>query len=134
MERVEIWHPLEGYHGKYEVTKCGRVRSLDRITVTHNEYTGRIRVINFKGKELAVKPTDGYKQVCLYGKYEMFMISVHRLIAKQFIPNPTNRPCVNHIDGNKSNNNVTNLEWVTHSENQIHRCRVLYPNSLLYIW
>lgn len=66
-----------------------------------------------------LKPTitkKGYLRVDLKGKG----YSVHRLVAMAFIPNPLNKPQVNHIDGNKNNNNVKNLEWCTNSENQKH--------------
>lgn len=63
--------------------------------------------------------TGGYKQVTMsFGKPKDAY--VHRLVAEAFIPNPDNKPCVNHIDGNKHNNHVSNLEWVTDSENQKH--------------
>lgn len=63
---------------------------------------------------------DGYKSILLYkdGKYHHVLI--HRIIAISFIPNPENKPCVNHKDGDKQNNNIDNLEWVTHSENTQH--------------
>lgn len=66
----------------------------------------------------AMKPwlNGGYKCVKLNGKHE----SIHRLVAKAFIPNPENKPEVNHIDGNKQNNHVSNLEWVTSKENINH--------------
>lgn len=63
---------------------------------------------------------DGYKVVALYKNNKSTAKTVHRLVALAFIPNPENKPCVNHIDGNKQNNNIENLEWVTYSENTIH--------------
>lgn len=67
----------------------------------------------------------GYKMVnlCLDGK--MFFKTIHRLVANAFIPNPENKPCINHIDGNKQNNNVSNLEWVTQKENMQHAFKIL---------
>lgn len=61
-----------------------------------------------------------YLSIGLYLKGKRVGVSVHRLVAEAFIPNPEGKPCVNHIDGNKLNNHVSNLEWVTHSENAIH--------------
>ncbi|MGJ1516515.1 HNH endonuclease [Sphingobacterium siyangense] len=66
-----------------------------------------------------------YYCVTLSNNKNKLRISTHRLIAMLFVPNPLNKPCVNHIDGNKLNNNSYNLEWVTHSENEIHSFTVL---------
>ena len=87
--------------------------------VTHNNYvvfkTGD--VFNLHGVKLVgMVDRCGYHEVILNGK----QYRVHRLVAETFIPNPNNLPCVNHIDGNKQNNSVENLEWVTYSENTIH--------------
>lgn len=71
------------------------------------------------------KDKDGYRQVILSYKGKRKGIKVHRLIALTFIPNPDNKPMINHIDGNKTNNNVSNLEWVTNQENQDHFWRVI---------
>ena len=79
-----------------------------------------------KAKELRQlklgKSVFGYMslRVCIGKKGKIKSFLIHRLVAKAFIPNPENKPCVNHIDGNKSNNKISNLEWVTHSENMAH--------------
>lgn len=67
---------------------------------------------------------NGYYQInlCINGKCKTFMF--HRLIANAFIPNPDNLPCINHIDGNKLNNQLSNLEWVTYSDNTRHAFRM----------
>ena len=77
---------------------------------------------------------DGYCRVDLYDGFGNQSIKrVHRLVAEAFIPNPENKPQVNHIDGNKRNNDVTNLEWVTGSENMIHAYRTgLVPHHASY--
>ena len=82
---------------------------------------------NSKGRQL--KPwiaKSGYYTVelCKHGKLKSFL--VHRLIAIHFIDNPLNYPCVNHLDGDKLNNDISNLEWCTHSQNQYHA----YKNGL----
>ena len=77
------------------------------------------------GKILKHLLARGYHYISLSIDGKMIRKSVHRLVAKLFIPNPLNKPEVNHIDGNKDNNNKDNLEWVTPSENQRHRYDVL---------
>lgn len=69
---------------------------------------------------------DGYHRVTLYKDNKPKHCPVHRLVAETFIPNPENKPTVNHIDGNKANNSISNLEWSTHSENSQHA----YDNGL----
>ena len=104
----EIWKDIPHYEGKYQVSNLGNIKSL-----------------HFKHQNIQklLKPTlnsSGYYKIELYrdGKSKIFY--VHRVVASVFIPNPHNKPEVNHIDGNKLNNMVNNLEWCTISENQIH--------------
>lgn len=103
----EIWKDIAGYEGLYQINNYGDVKSLNY---------GNTK------KEKILKPhnNDGYYDVTLYkhGKHKQYKI--HRLVAQNFIPNPKNKPQVNHKDGNKINNNVNNLEWVTNSENIKH--------------
>lgn len=98
---MEIWKDIVGYEGHYEVSDCGNVRSLN---------WGNRGLT----KNLWLKPTRyGYRQVSLKGKMRL----VHRIVAEAFIPNPNNYPQINHIDENKTNNCVSNLEWCTQSQN-----------------
>ena len=101
----EEWRPIEGYEGLYEVSNTGLIRSLDRFVGNRNRIKGKILSINIK--------KGGYCSVVLskYGKMKGYQ--VHRLVAQAFIPNPDNLPQVNHIDEDKSNNCVDNLEWCT---------------------
>lgn len=116
---MEIWKDVEGYEGMYRVSSYGRVIRLERM-VTDAIGT---RVL----PETMLMCCDGtgsknktYYRVALCRNGKKENVSVHRLVARTFIPNPENKPCVNHIDGNKHNNHVENLEWVTYSENTIH--------------
>ena len=103
----EIWKPIEGTNGKYEVSNTGKVRSLNYMR---------------RGLISEIKPWNngGYRRVNLVieGKKTNFL--VHRIVAEAFIPNPENKSEVNHIDGNKNNNCVENLEWSTRNENISH--------------
>lgn len=112
----EIWESIIGYEGYYEISNCGRVRSVDRTIYFKNNKGSRF----YKGKILKQKYHNGYALVNLNKNKNMETLAVHILVAKHFLENPLNLPVVNHKDGVKSNNNVTNLEWTTQKENNIH--------------
>lgn len=110
----EVWIPIKGYEGSYEVSNKGRIRSVDRIIKDRWGYRAT------KGKVLKLKVSKvGYIQAGLTNQKVKWKL-VHRLVAIAFIPNPDNKAQVNHKDGNKQNNNDWNLEWNTPGENQIH--------------
>lgn len=112
----EVWKPIDGFDNAYEVSNYGRVRSVDRIVVRSDGLALRI-----KGQMMKIR-TDkkGYLRVYLNDRKKTKFKPIHRLVAMAFIPNPDNKPQVNHIDCDKSNNHVDNLEWCTNQENQIH--------------
>lgn len=118
----EIWKPIKDFEGLYEVSTLGNVRSIDRTIKSWNGHKD-IDVL-FKGKILKQHITRGYMAVGLCKNGKMQNIQVHRLVAKTFIPNLNNKPQVNHIDGNKHNNKVENLEWCSSSENVKHSYRI----------
>ena len=113
----EIWKPVPQCEGYYEVSNYGRIRSLDRIVVGKSgRKTPKVGKI-MKG----TIDSDGYRIVHLRCRGEDYQnVKVHRLVAKVFIPNPMNLPCVNHKDFNRSNNRVDNLEWCTVKYNHIY--------------
>ena len=113
MSLFEIWLPIKGYEGLYEISNLGRVKSLPKV---------RGRAVTGE-KILKSHVVNGYEMVMLCRNYKTFNASVHRLVAQAFIPNPKNKPHINHIDGNKANNNIENLEWCTPSENMMHAYR-----------
>lgn len=130
-QNKEVWKDIDGFDGIYEVSSLGRIRSNTRPDSIYKD--GRVYSSIKPTKILKnVLKTTGYEQVFLHLKPKAKLCLVHRLVAKAFIPNPENKPQVNHIDGNKSNNNVSNLEWVTPSENGLHAYSVLkiIPSTL----
>lgn len=103
----EIWKDVPGYEGLYEISNTGSVKSL------------------YKNKFLKQRiSTNGYWVVDLTKDHRASVKRVHRLVALTFIPAVAGKPFVNHIDGNRLNNNISNLEWCTQSENVSHAYRI----------
>ena len=112
----EIWKPVVGYEKSYSVSNFGRI--------CRNGYTKSWPIGPRKYPRMLLNPSveQGYLRVffCENGEVSVERSKVHQIVADAFIPNPYNKPYVNHIDGNKTNNRVDNLEWVTASENTRH--------------
>lgn len=106
---LEIWKQIKEYP-RYSVSNLGRVKNNNTDKVLKG-------YMDFKG----------YQRVCIHCRDEGIRkdLKVHRLVAEAFVPNPDNKPQVNHIDGNKQNNAASNLEFCTNQENQLHAYRVL---------
>ena len=112
----EIWKPITGHEGLYEVSSLGRVRSLDKEVPHRWPGYKAIR----KGRILSLaKDKDGYLTTHLYDDNVATTVKVHRLVALHFLPKLP-LPEVNHIDFNKANNLATNLEWMTGMQNTRH--------------
>lgn len=116
----EIWKDIHGYEGLYQVSNLGNVKSLH-----YGKKTDHLNWKNQPPRLLRQKvSTSGYLRVELYRPDSRKNFYVHRLVALAFIPNCENKNEVNHIDGNKLNNNADNLEWVSRSENQVHALKM----------
>lgn len=112
---MEMWKPIKNYEDSYEVSNLGRVRSNDRYTPTWNGEVFKKGVVKTLKED-----KDGYYKVWLSKNSKKKPFFVHRLVAQAFIDNFDDLPVVNHIDGDKKNNVVTNLEWCTRSYNDKH--------------
>ncbi len=116
LQSVEEWRDVPGLEGKYQASSLGRIRSLDRLVPT---CYGAKRTV--RGRVLSSRPgASGYVRIPPKVFGTQF---VHRLVAMAFIPNPHGLPVINHIDGNKANNRVENLEWCTQADNLRHAHR-----------
>ena len=106
---MEEWRDIKGYEGIYQISSEGRVKSKQRITRNNHTIKEKIR-----------KPKidkDGYCCVKLWIDGISKEYFIHRLVAQAFIPNPYNKPCIDHINTNKTDNRAENLKWCTHKEN-----------------
>ena len=127
----ETWKPVAGYEGLYEVSDLGRVRSLDMFQFRSNGWVE----CTFRVKGRVLKPYrtgkgEGYQTVELHKNGKGTNKKVHRLVAEAFIPNPEFLPEVNHIDGDKNNNVVSNLEWASGKDNMRHAYNTgLHPSG-----
>lgn len=115
----EIWKDIEGYEGLYRVSNLGRV-----LSVRFGPKTNSVPIKPAPRIMRQSRSSSGYLHVQLYKDGESSTKLVHILVARTFIPNPENKREVNHLDGDKSNNCVDNLEWSTRSENQRHAIKM----------
>ena len=114
---IETWFPIDGYGGAYEVSDHGRVRSIARTRVFTDGRTRAYPSVILAGQV----GTHGYRAVALAdGVDNTRTVVVHRLVAEAFLPEMPGKTWVNHIDGDKLNNAVSNLEWCTPKENTEH--------------
>jgi hypothetical protein len=114
---METWKDIAGYEGLYQVSNMGNVKTMSRLHRIDRPYVKQERLLN--------PPTNsvGYKQVALYRDKKGVIQSVHKLVATVFLERKPEHQVINHIDGNKLNNHVDNLEWCTYGHNQAHAIR-----------
>ena len=113
----EIWRDVVGYEGLYRVSNFGRVKSTARLIMRSNGIHQRVYE---KLMPIQIDSHTGYNRITLSKDGVSKRIGVHRMVAQAFIPNPDNLPVVNHIDWDRANNHVENLEWCTQKHNANH--------------
>lgn len=126
--KEEIWKKIKGYEEYYEISNYGKVRRIKYEDCSH------IKTHTLPYYLKPRKDKDGYLKYTLVDKMKSKSFIAHRLVAIHFIPNPENKPTVNHKDGNKLNNYVDNLEWATQKEQNKHALetglRIMKNNKL----
>jgi hypothetical protein len=115
VNQFATWVPISRLLGQYEISRAGQIRSVSRVGLDGRRLSGRT---------LKLGTRNGYKVAWARLNGETICLSIHRLVAEAFVPNPENKPEVNHKDCDKTNNAAANLEWVTKSENNAHAWRV----------
>ena len=109
---IEIWKPIAGYEGYYEISNLGRVKSVDRyITCKGHPYHVKECI-----KSIALT-ASGYPAVSLSKNSKVVQVPIHQILMKAFVPNPENKPAIDHINTIKTDNSFRNLRWVTFKEN-----------------
>lgn len=140
-ETKEIWRDIQGFEGLYQISSLGRIRSLDRKVMYSTKKTGNKFVRIDKGRILKARiKSNGYLQACLYpSNGKPVYRHIHRLVAETFLEKGNNYE-VNHLDHDKQNNKIENLEWSNRSKNKswdamagIHNTAKLNPTDIINI-
>lgn len=116
---MEIWKDIVDYEGLYEISSLGNVRRI---------WKSSKKLRSLKQRK------DGYMEIDLWKNGKSKHIRIHQLVANAFLENPNNYSCINHIDGNKANNKVENIEWCSQSYNRTHAIQDLKVNTKHYKW
>lgn len=115
-----LWKDIKGYEGLYQVSNLGNIKSMPRTIVTNNRFGKMTKYTKSREIKPHLNKKTGYYQVHLSKNKKTKMFLLHRLVAETFIPNMDNKPQINHINANKTDNRIENLEWCTSSENIKH--------------
>lgn len=117
----KIWKDIKGYEGLYQISNLGIIKSLNRAVNSRLDNEGNPIMNIRKGRFLKQTINNqGYYRIILYKSSISKSYFIHKLLGIHFIDNPDNKDVVNHIDGNPSNNKLSNLEWATYSEDKQH--------------
>ena len=114
-KNIEFWEKIAGYENFYEVSTLARVRSKDRTLMAHD-----FKIRFYRGQIIKSRVNREYVIVDLWQCGHRKTVRLNRIVAQTFIPNPENLTDVSHIDDNKLNNNLTNLQWLSHQDNCNH--------------
>lgn len=125
MDIKKEWKEIKGYEGKYIISNYGEIISLPR----YKQNNSKLQYVEPKEIKRCVNRKNGYVYVQLWNEAKYKNIRLHRLVAETFLENPHNYSQVNHIDGDKTNNKVDNLEWCTQSQNGLHAYKIGLANN-----
>ncbi len=121
---MEEWKDIPGYFGLYIISNMGRIMRVPGWDVVKGSEIVKGKIRHYERQRIVklriLKPSidrDGYHRISLSKNGKAKIFTVHRLVVMAFIPNPENKPEIDHINGNKQDNRVENLRWVTHKEN-----------------
>lgn len=114
---MEVYKPIIGYESHYEISNLGNVKSFNRTKLSSYGSCSKLKAQNIKP---VLQKKTGYQIITLRNGVITEQKLLHRVVALNFIPNPENKPCINHKNGIKTDNRVENLEWCTHKENNNH--------------
>lgn len=122
----EEWRDIKGFEGRYQVSNKGNVRRIEKCK--------NGEVVYHQKKNVLEKATGYMRSMLVLENGKKQAKNIHRMVAESFLPNPNNKPCVDHIDTNRQNNDVSNLRWVTFKENSNNELTIKNSEHCRNIW